>query len=186
MTDLYVCERAAQCWRGNVRKSTFSYLHFHGWNKKRSIGVSRELRVSEGSVRLHVTNYTQASLKQRVIFTQQLAQLFHTHARGPQTQSVTQRDKDTDNTDAGKKSSKLFPVRDPASLYHHASQTRGVNGWCFQNTWKQTNSSEHKRHSAQGGLLPWIESKGAGLCEQLGVLFTGKDPCKAAHCGPVR
>lgn len=47
--------------------------------------------------------------------------------------------------------SKLFPVWGPASLYHHASQKRGVNGWCSQNTWKQTNSSAYKRHSVRGG-----------------------------------
>lgn len=31
-----------------------------------------------------------------------------------------------------------------------------------------------------------LRVKGAELCERLGVLFTGKDPCEEPHCAPVR
>ena len=88
-------------------------------------------------------------LQRRAIFTQQLAQLFHRHSH---TDSTTHsKIKGQRRRRTHKKSSKLFPVWGSASLYHHASRRRGVNGCCFQNTWKQTNSSAYNRHSTLGG-----------------------------------
>lgn len=167
------------------KKMRFSFLCFYYWDK-----LKQQLGVRACSTRLRAANYTASICGLPLAETNfrtaisTIISYIQTHTHTPSTHTATQRNKEA-HTEK-KKAPNRFLFEAPASLYHRASHRRGVNGCCFQNTWKQTNSGAHKRHSAQGGLLPWIESKGAELCGESGVLFTGKDPCEEAHCAPVQ
>lgn len=138
------------------------------------------------------------SFKHRAIFTQQLTHLFYTHKH---TNLATQRDKDKHTytrTQRGKKRASncfLFEARHHYTTMHHRQEVRMVGVFKTHENRQIVvhTSSIQAEGGGKGGVfflfiffLPWIESKGAELCERLGVLFTGNHPYHAAHCVPVQ
>lgn len=165
----------------------FSFLCFYYRDK-----LKQQLGVRACSTRLRAANYTASICGLPLAETNfrtaisTIISYIQTHTHTPRAHTL-QHKGTKKHTQKKKKKLQIVSCLRPPHHYTTVHHTGEVWMVVVFKTHENRQIVVHTRGiQRRGGLLPWIESKGAELCGESGVLFTGKDPCEEAHCAPVQ